>query len=90
VVEKKALEGLRGIIAQSKASLDGSALTASTDELSMHYSDSWGHRLFGGIRPLLWLLVLSALIALLVLGRRRADVSTVAKRKPLKPESVKS
>jgi len=90
VVEKKALEGLRGIIAQSKASLDGSVLTASTDEFSLHQSDTWGHRLFGGIRPLLWLLVLSALIALLVLGRRRADVSTVAKRKPLKPESVKS
>ncbi|HEY0367106.1 MAG TPA: hypothetical protein VGC73_11580, partial [Pyrinomonadaceae bacterium] len=30
VVEKKALEGLRGIIAQSKASLEGSVLTAST------------------------------------------------------------
>jgi len=46
--------------------------------------------LFGGVRPLLWLMVLSALIALLVLGRRRADGSTVEKRKALKPESVKS
>jgi len=90
VVEKKALEGLRGIIAQSKASLEGSVLTASTAELSTFESDGWGHRLFGGIRPLLWLMVLSALIALLVLGRRRADGVTVAKRKPLKPESVKS
>jgi len=90
VVEKKALEGLRGIIAQSKASLEGSAFAASTAELSLYQSDSWGHRLFGGIRPLLWLMVISALIALSVLGRRRADTSTVAKGKALKPESVKS
>lgn len=90
VVEKKALEGLRGIIAQSKASLEGSVLTASTAELSSYPADGWGHRLFGGVRPLLWLMVLSALIALLVLGRRRADNLNVAKRKALKPESVKS
>jgi len=90
VVEKKALEGLRGIIAQSKASLEGPTLTASTDEFSARSSDGWGHRLFGGIRPLLWLLVLSAIIALLVLGRRRADIATAAKAKALKPESVKS
>jgi hypothetical protein len=90
VVEKKALEGLRGIIAQSKASLEGPTLAASTAEFSAQYSDSWGHRLFGGIRPLLWLLVLSAIIALLVLGRRRTDSATAAKAKALKPESVKS
>jgi hypothetical protein len=90
VVEKKALEGLRGIIAQSRASLEGSALAASTAELSLYHSDGWGHRLFGGIRPLLWLLVLSALITLLVLGRRRADTVTATKGKALKPESVKS
>ena len=90
VVEKKALEGLRGIIAQSKAGLEGSALTATTAEFTSHHSDGWGHRLFGGIRPLLWLLVLSALIALLVLGRRRAEIASVSKAKALKPESVKS
>jgi len=90
VVEKKALEGLRGIIAQSKASLEGTVLTASTAEFSVSDSNGWGNRLFGGIRPLLWLLVLSALIALLVLGRRRTDSATAAKGKALKPESVKS
>jgi hypothetical protein len=90
VVEKKALEGLRGIIAQSKASLEGPTLTAATAESSGNDSDGWGHRLFGGIRPLLWLLVLSAIIALLVLGRRRADSAMAAKGKALKPESVKS
>jgi hypothetical protein len=90
VVEKKALEGLRGIIAQSRASLEGPVFTASTAELAVHDSNGWGHRLFGGIRPLLWLMVLSALIALLVLGWRRTDSATVSKGKALKPESVKS
>ena len=90
VVEKKAVEGLRGIIAHSKASLEGSAMTATTEEFSSYPSNSWGHRLFGGIRPLLWLMVLSALIALLVLGRRRAESATATKAKALKPESVKS
>ncbi len=90
VVEKKALDGLRGIIEQSKASLEGSPLTASTAEFSTHYSNGWGRRLFGGVRPLLWLLVISAIIALLVLGRRRTDYSTAPKTKPLKPESAKS
>src|ERR1044072_919421 len=53
VVEKKALEGLRGIIAQSKASLESPTLTAATtDEFSTNSSDSWGQRLFGGVRPL--------------------------------------
>jgi hypothetical protein len=90
IVEKKALAGLRGIMAQSKASLEGAALAATTAEFTSYRSNGWGHRLFGGIRPLLWLLVLSALIALLALGRRRAEDTTVPKGKALKPESVKS
>ena len=90
VVEKKVLSGLRGIIAQSKASLEGPALAATTAEFTSYHANGWGHRLFGGIRPLLWLLVLSALIALLALGRRRVEGATVSKGKALKPESVKS
>src|SRR5829696_7634357 len=55
VVEKKALEGLNNILAQSKASLEGSgsSVTAAA-EFSSHRSYGWGRRLFGGIRPLLW------------------------------------
>ena len=90
VVEKKALEGLKAILGHSQASLGGAALTASTEDFASYQSDGWGHRLFGGIRPLLWLLVLSALIALLVLGRRRTYNVTAAKTKALKPESAKS
>lgn len=88
VVEKKAVEGLRTILENSKNNLEGRGLTATTAEFSSHQSYGWGRRLFGGIRPLLWLLVLSALIALLVLGRRRND--STAARKALKPEGVKS
>jgi hypothetical protein len=84
VVEKKAVEGLRTILQHSKSSLEGQA--APTAELASYRSPGWGQRLFGGIRPLLWLLVISALIALSVLGRRRVEPV----RKTLKPESAKS
>jgi hypothetical protein len=90
VVEKRALEGLKSILEHSQASLGGSALAATTEDYAVYESYGWGHRLFGGIRPLLWLLVLSALIALLVLGRRRTYNVTASKTKALKPESAKS
>src|ERR1044071_6027167 len=90
VVEKKAVEGLRTILEQSKASLEGTPVTASTEEFTAYESYSWGQRLFGGVRPLLWLLVISAIIALLALGRRRTESSSAPKQKALKPESAKS
>ena len=88
VVEKKAVEGLRAILEHSKSSLEGQAVAATAAEFSSHQSHGWGQRLFGGVRPLLWLLVLSALIALLALGRRRTETTTA--RKALNPERVKS
>jgi hypothetical protein len=89
VVEKKAVEGLRAILEQSKASLEGSTVAANTAELASYQSYGWGQRLFGGVRPLLWLLVISAIIALLALGRRRTESST-PKQKTLKPENAKT
>jgi hypothetical protein len=89
VVEKKALAALRSILEHSKTSIDGSPLTATTAELGSAYN--WRHRLFGGIRPVLWVLLLSGLIVFLTLGRRRVDSETTRRpRKPLKPESAKS
>jgi len=85
VVEKKAVEGLRAILEHSRTSLDDRVVAASTAEFSSHRSTGWGQRLFGGIRPLLWVLMLTALIALLALGRS----STARKNKALKPESAK-
>lgn len=90
VVEKRAVEGLRAILEQSKASLEGATVTATTAELASHQSYGWGQRLFGGVRPLLWLLVISAIIALLALGRRRIESSPAPKQKALKPENAKS
>jgi hypothetical protein len=90
VVEKKAVEGLRAILEQSKASLEGSTVAASTEELASYQSYGWGQRLFGGVRPLLWLLVISAIIALLALGRRRTESPSAPKQKALKPENAKS
>ena len=90
VVEKKAVEGLKTILQQSQLSLDGPTLAAATSDYAAYESQGWGQRLFGGVRPLLWLLVLSALIALLVLGRRRTESATAPKAKTLKPESAKS
>ena len=90
VVERKAVAGLRAILEQSKASLEGSTVTASTAELESYQSYGWGQRLFGGVRPLLWLLVISAMIALLALGRRRTESSSAPKQKALKPENAKS
>ena len=89
VVEKKAVEGLRAILEQSKVSLEGSTLAASTTDLASYQSYGWGRRLFGGVRPLLWVLVISAIIALLALGRRRTESSSASKQKALKPENAK-
>ena len=86
LVEKKALEGLKAILEHSKASLDGSPLNAKAAEDSAHQSQGWVHRLFGGIRPLLWVILLSALIALLILGRN----GTSRRSKSLKPGSAES
>lgn len=90
VVEKKAVEGLRSILEHSQASLDASSLAATNADVSVNQSYGWGRRLFGGIRPLLWVLIISALIALLLLGRRRGESTTTSKTKALKPESAKS
>jgi hypothetical protein len=90
VVEKRAVEGLMTILEHSKSSLEGQVLSATTAEFSSYRSAGWGQRLFGGIRPLLWFLVLSAIIALLALGRRRTESDSARKSKALKPKSANS
>ena len=69
VIEKKSVEGLKAILEHSKASIEGPAYAAENAAAAMRRSTGWGRRLFGGIRPLLWVLVLSALAALLLLRR---------------------
>lgn len=69
VIEKKSVEGLKAILEHSKASIEGPAYAAENAAAAMRRSTGWSRRLFGGIRPLLWVLVLSALAALLLLRR---------------------
>ena len=84
VVEKKAVEGLRGILQHSKLTLEGPALardaTASTNP-----PGGWGHRLFGGIRPLLWFLIISGIVALLALRNYEGKASRSAGVKEINP-----
>jgi hypothetical protein len=69
MIENRAVDGLKSILEHTKLSLDGSAVNAADTHIAAHQSAGWGPRLFGGIRPLLWVLMISALLALLVLGR---------------------
>jgi hypothetical protein len=84
VIENKSVAGLKAILEHSKSRLEGAA-TASTESAiatTDQHSVSWGRRLFGGIRPLLWVLVMSALAALLLLRR------TETIRVPVKPTRI--
>ncbi|HSK65131.1 MAG TPA: hypothetical protein VK893_14860 [Pyrinomonadaceae bacterium] len=67
VVEKKAVEGLKGILQHSKLTLEAPLLARESATLSASPAEGWSRRLFGGVRPLLWFLIISALIALTVL-----------------------
>jgi hypothetical protein len=73
IIENRAVEGLTAILEHSKMSLDGPGASAEVTAASSHRSVSLRQRLFGGIRPVLWGLIISALLTLLVLGRRRAE-----------------
>jgi hypothetical protein len=84
VVEKKALEGLRGILQHSKLTLEGPAL-ARDASASTNPPGGWKHRLFGGIRPLLWFLIISGFIALLALRSYEGKASRSAGVKEINP-----
>ena len=75
VIEKKLVEGLKSVLEQSKVGLEGAGVNAEA-AVATHQSGGWGRRLFGGIRPLLWVLVISALVALLLL--RRTETARVS------------
>jgi hypothetical protein len=83
LVENKALEGLKGILEHSKVTLEAPFSSSESATASASFSGGWGRRLFGGIRPLLWFLIISGLIALLVLRNYEGRTAAV---KQLKPE----
>ena len=88
IVQNKALEGLKGILEQSKLTLDAPVLgRESASSLSEDPSGGWSRRLFGGIRPLLWIVIISALIALLALRTYEGKANrTAGMKQQLKPE----
>ena len=83
IVQKKALDGLKGILENSKLTMEAPMMARESS--STNASGGWGRRLFGGVRPLLWFLILSALIALLALRNYEGKASR-AGVKQLKPE----
>lgn len=85
LVQKKVLDGLKGILEHSKVMMEAPMMARESATASASASDSWGRRLFGGIRPLLWFLIISALIALLALRNYEGKASR-AGVKQLKPE----
>jgi len=84
IVQNKALEGLKGILEHSKITLEAPMLGRDSAAVAENASEVWGRRLFGGIRPLLWFLIISALIALVVLRNYEGKPSRAAGVKEIK------
>lgn len=85
LVENKALDGIKGILQHSKLALEGPARGRDSVTASLTPPDGWGHRLFGGIRPLLWFLIISGLIALLALRNYEGKTSRTPGVKEINP-----
>ena len=86
MIENKAVDGLKSILEHTRLALDGSAVDTAETSIAAHQSPGWGQRLFGGIRPLLWVLTISALLALMLLGkieRIRVPVTRITPREKL-------
>ena len=89
IVENKALEGLKNVLEHSRVTLEAPVMARDTASASENPSGAWGRRLFGGIRPLLWFLIISAVIALLALRTYEGKANRTAGVKQLKPEQRK-
>lgn len=85
LVENKALEGLKGLLQQSKTTLEAPLAAAESTAIADR-SGGWNQRLFGGIRPLLWFVIISGVIALFALRNYEGKISRAAGVKQLKPE----
>ena len=86
MIENKAVDGLKSILEHTRLALDGPAVDTADASVVAHKSAGWGQRLFGGIRPLLWVLTISALLALLLLGkieRIRVPLTRITSREKL-------
>ncbi len=85
VVESKAVEGLKGVLEHSRLMIEAQNPGQQTATAPASHARNWNQRLFGGVRPLLWFLIISALIALFALRTHEGKTSR-AGVKHLKPE----
>lgn len=86
MIENRAVDGLKSILEHTRLALDGPAVDTADASVAAHQSGGWGQRLFGGIRPLLWVLIISALLALMLLGkieRIRVPLTRITSREKL-------
>jgi hypothetical protein len=83
IVQNKAVAGLKGILEHTKVSLEAPLAGAGSATVSLDHG-GWGQRLFGGIRPLLWFVIISGLIALFLLRNYEGRTRTAGVK--LKPE----
>jgi len=84
IVENKTVEGLKSILDHSKLTLEAPLLGPDSAPASTNAA-VWKQRLFGGIRPLLWFVIISGLIASFLLRNYEGKTRT-AGVKQLKPE----
>ena len=84
LVESKVLAGLKGVLEHSKLAMEAPLLGPDSATVSAN-DGGWKQRLFGGIRPLLWFMIISGLIALFLL-RNYEEKTRTAGVKQLKPE----
>jgi hypothetical protein len=83
MVESKTVEGLKGLLGHTKLSLEGRFASGDSATVSVNHG-GWKQRLFGGIRPLLWFMIISGIVALFVLRNYEGRSRTAGVK--LKPE----
>ena len=84
LVESKTVEGLKGLLGRTKTLLEARLAGDGNATVSVSHG-GWKQRLFGGIRPLLWFMIISGIIALILL-RKHEWKTRAAGVKQLKPE----
>ena len=88
IIENKAAGGLKSVLENTKLRLEGAAFASV--ETTTPQSTGWGHRLFGGIRPVLWVLTISALLALFLLGKRHVAKTDGQARAPQRRADIRT
>lgn len=68
IVERRAVDGLKAILEQSKATLSARALGQTESTPVPHVKQNWRRWTVGGVHLFLWLLLITGFVALLAFG----------------------